>query len=507
MKIKALIVNIIKSRALFFIFSFLIFFCISILFRLPHFLSNAFWFDGDEGIIGIMAQDFLAGRSFPMYFYGQNYGLSIFEVSAVAIWIKLIGTGIWALRLGGLTLFALGTTFIFKGLINRGISSKISFAITLGVLCFPTWMLWGSMVRGGYVTALCAISILFFLTGKIKFTLPYHLLIGFVLAVAFESHAFLLIPILPLLLLNWFEQKGNILNLFKVLVIWGLFVIVLKSLNFQTNYWSSPALNLDFSKFSERINIYGKGILNSFGSFYFYTINIEIPGWWQFGLGISFILLLFLLINSFIGCSKTQKLFFLFSLLLMLPILFVALSMKNYTPRYMISIYTGVLFILLFFPNQLINNRLNRFFSIRLLFIFLIGIGVGSKFKRDFSPSDANKINAFSELHKVVINGKYKGVFVCDNLMQWQWNYLYGNEIPANGFRLTERTMRFTKKVESIYNFNPKKTAIVGYWGLFYGIDYIHGFNDTRKQIANDYFIQPIVTKAFHDRGYLEMGE
>ena len=51
-----------------FILVLLAIFCASILVRLPHFLSNDFFFDGDEGILGIMAQDFLLGKGFHFIF-------------------------------------------------------------------------------------------------------------------------------------------------------------------------------------------------------------------------------------------------------------------------------------------------------------------------------------------------------------------------------------------------------------------------------------------------------
>ena len=72
-------------------FSFLLIFLVCILVRLPHFLSKDFFFDGDEAMIGIMAQDFLSGKGLSLYFYGQNYGFSSLEVLSTSLFIKLIG--------------------------------------------------------------------------------------------------------------------------------------------------------------------------------------------------------------------------------------------------------------------------------------------------------------------------------------------------------------------------------------------------------------------------------
>jgi hypothetical protein len=489
------------------VFWFLVFFALSIIVRLPHFLSNSFWFDGDEAIVGIMAQDLLAGKSFPLYFYGQAYGLSIFEVGSVAFWIKLIGSGIWALRLGGLMLFALGATFVFKGLIARQQTLVVAFLITIAIICFPPWILWAGMVRGGYVTAFLAISALFCLSAELKMRFAYFALFGFILAVAFESHVFLLLPILPLLLKEFIDKKGNIKGLIFILSFAAAFVFLLRKLNFQQNYWGSPGLSLEFSMFPERFMIYVKGILNSFSGFYYYTADQAIPVWWSILLVLVLGLIAALIIKLFFSNTKRQKLFVLLSLMATVLIFFIALSMKSYTPRYLLSVYTAWFFIFLFFVREALQVPLIRNLAIGILSLFIIGLFAGSKLKRDWYESTENRQEEFHVLYQKVKTENFKSVFVCDNLMQWQWNYLYGQEIPANGFRSLERTMPFTIAVDSIYRANPKQTAIIGYWGIFYGIDYLPGFNDTRYQVERDYFIQPVVTKEFHDFGYKQMGE
>jgi hypothetical protein len=199
--------------------------------------------------------------------------------------------------------------------------------------------------------------------------------------------------------------------------------------------------------------------------------------------------------------------FVVLSLLATVLIFFVALSMKNYTPRYLLSIFTAWFFIFLFFIHEAVKIGLIKRLTFGIGIIFCLGIFAGNNLKRDWYDSVENRQKEFHSLYQEVKKREIKAVFVCDNLMQWQWNFLFGKEIPANGFRSTERTMQFTIAVDSIYRKNPKQTAIIGYWGIFYGIDHLPGFNDTREQIIADYFIQPVVTKEFHDYGYQQMGE
>ncbi|MEZ5283502.1 MAG: hypothetical protein R2712_01585 [Vicinamibacterales bacterium] len=50
--------------------------------RLPQLLSPHLFLDGDEAVIGLMARHVADGRALPLFFYGQNYGLALFEAGA-----------------------------------------------------------------------------------------------------------------------------------------------------------------------------------------------------------------------------------------------------------------------------------------------------------------------------------------------------------------------------------------------------------------------------------------
>jgi len=180
--------TITSNRKLLFLALWLIVFGLCIVVRLPHFLSHNFFFDGDEAVIGIMARDFINGRSFPVYFYGQNYGLSFFETLPTAFFMKFFGSSIWALRLGSLVLYSLGITFIWQCFIDNNTSRKISYILIGIMILFPTWYLWGAMVRGGYLTAFTSICLLYYITQSMGVNLIRTLLTGVISLIAFESN-------------------------------------------------------------------------------------------------------------------------------------------------------------------------------------------------------------------------------------------------------------------------------------------------------------------------------
>ena len=47
--------------------------------RIPVLTSPNMLLDGDESIVGLMAKHLYDGKAFPLYFYGQRYGLSPVE--------------------------------------------------------------------------------------------------------------------------------------------------------------------------------------------------------------------------------------------------------------------------------------------------------------------------------------------------------------------------------------------------------------------------------------------
>lgn len=463
---------------------FLVIFAIALLFRLPNLLSRSLWFDGDEGIVGIMARDWLNGRAFPTYFYGQNYGFSLFEVLSVAFWIKLLGSSVWALRLGGLTLFALSTTFLYKALENKEVALKWRVFSVLLILSFPSWMMWGMMVRGGYVNALLCIGVLVYLFTRIQVKWGWALLASFFFAAAFESHVLLLLPVLPFLLKIWLDEKRPWWFLFTALLGAGLWVVLIKFSNFYDNGWSTPTMQAGIEYIPERLQWFTENVSAVFGDFFFYEVILSPPKWWSILLSISLgIWFLYLLFVS--GKQRSLEVF-LWIASLSVIVLFSAMFPK-FSPRYLLGFFTGFLFLAVF---QVFFQKTKQhcWFLIPLLVIQFIGIGVGSKIKRDWYDFDGNQLEAFQTLFEEVQSKEKKAVFMTDNLGQWQWNYLYGDQIPCSIFRRTERVSTYSERVYSVYERDEKQVALIGLWGIFWEMDYLEGFNDYRYQVADKYY-------------------
>jgi hypothetical protein len=123
-----------------------------VLTRLPQLLGENLYLDGDEAILGLMAKHVSEGRAWPVFFYGQAYGLSIVEAGTGALLFALLGVSDLALRIGMLALWSVGWIGFVLTLRRLDATRETSAFAALLLLC-PAWGTWSLLARGGYVTA------------------------------------------------------------------------------------------------------------------------------------------------------------------------------------------------------------------------------------------------------------------------------------------------------------------------------------------------------------------
>jgi hypothetical protein len=398
--------------------------------------------------------------------------------------------------LGGLTLYSLGIAFVFYGQMKRGIQLKYCLIFILIFASFPAWYMWGAMVRGGYVMSFAAVAAIYYLFSFEKWNLPRMLTIGLLAAIAFESHVLLLIPLIPLFLSDWLKRQFNWKKMVWLIIAFLFSILLIKATDQYFNGWGAPKLMLHPLTFQQAYLWNFEYLAAIFGGFYFYNSFYEIPLWWNIGLVI--LLVLYLTFIFVLMCRQNRWIFLLW-LLSLFGVLTITGFFGVYSPRYLLGFFMGILFFCLYFFKEERG-------SIRLITLVallqLAGVFVGSKLKREWYVNNQNQLEALDAIHETVVKKGKKAVLVTDNLGQWQWNYMYGDQIPATAFRRKERVMRFTNKVYEIYDNNPKEVAIIGLWGVFWSMDSIPGFNDYRFQVAEKYYYMD------HDLPYfIEKGE
>ncbi len=475
-----------------------------ILVRLPHFLSNDFFFDGDEGIVGIMAQDFLLGKGIPIYFYGQNYGFSTLEVFSTAFFIKLFGSGIWALRLGGLLLFSVGLTFIWKTLNETKTSKVISISVLILLITAPTWILWGGMVRGGYVTAFMCFGIMFYITQVKEANWKWVIISSVIGVCAYEAQPLIFIPLLPFII-SWMQiQKISLKSLAVFLGIAIFISLILHYFGANDEVWSAPkSILFDFSQF-QNLKVQSEGIIYGYSNFFFFTMNVPIAIWWYVLLIVSLIIIVaFIVYFTLKTTTRNKRVVLLMTLCLMLSVFLIS-SVSLYSPRYWLGFFTGILFLFCFAVIHS-DSRNSRRVVIGIAILYCIGLVASRDMKRDWYFVDQNEMKMISELYEEVNSRNIKAVFVADPVLQWKWNYLYGRSIPGTFFSEKERTNEFRDLAFETLEKTPQATAIIGLYGNYVGLDESEPFKAKVNQIAVKYYIVDEIDKALIEETVLRL--
>lgn len=477
----------------------LLLFGICILVRLPYFLSASFFFDIDEATIGIMAQDVLDGGKTPYYFYLQNYGLSTIEVLTTSLFILVFGSTIWALKLSALFLYALGCTFILAILLNKK-SSRLTLILSVIFLAsFPSWYMWGSLMRGGYLTAFVCLSVIFYITQVYKPTVIRSILVGFLFYIGYESHVLLIIIITPLIA-YWIGISKTAL---KQWFLFGVFSIIplLTGRYFFTNpYYGSTSLKIDLTHILDQFQILSKGILNAYTGFYAYYVEINIPHYWYLLSIVSIVVIVFLLGHFFVRTEKKEKALLLLLLAGGCASAAISLISESYGHRYLLGFFTSILLVL-FIVRARINTKTFQFIWVFLVVLFVIGSSTGSKLKKHYYHVGANEMQDLDNLYQHVKKQGIKGLYALDNT--FVWDYLYGDEIPATIFLGIDRSPEFADKV-ALLRQKGSKIGLFGYIGVqqhyFYSNDSLIG-----QPLTKNYFLVENFSDTLADRIKQEM--
>lgn len=114
---------------------------------------NAFPFNSDEAIVGLMARHILAGER-PIFFYGQAYMGSL-DAYLVALGFSIFGTEIWVIRLVQIALY-LGVLYSTYSISNKIFRNSLAPVFSLILMAIPTvnQTLYTTVSLGGYGEAL-----------------------------------------------------------------------------------------------------------------------------------------------------------------------------------------------------------------------------------------------------------------------------------------------------------------------------------------------------------------
>jgi hypothetical protein len=171
---------------------------VAVISRLPQLLSPNLLLEGDECILGLMGMHVAAGHDFPLFFYGQRYGLAIVEAPAAALSFLIAGAAPLPLKAAMLAVWIAGIAFYFLAF-ARVLGARRSFWITLLLVLMPAWAATSMKAWSGYLTAFSATAVVIYVINRNdnRRALPW-LLAGGVSGLIYFSHPLWLPGLMPI---------------------------------------------------------------------------------------------------------------------------------------------------------------------------------------------------------------------------------------------------------------------------------------------------------------------
>lgn len=482
-----------------FLIEWLFAFVLVILARLPYLLSDHVFFDGDEAMLGIMGRDLITGRNIPFYFYGQQYGFSFFEALSAGLFILFLGSTVWSLKLGGILLFSLGIQRLLKVLRTYHVSILTFILIAFVLVAFPTWVVWGTKLRGGYITAFVGVC---FLLEQLmlheKWNIRNWAVVSMVSAITVVSQPFFILPV-SLLVFQRF-LSANKQQIVIALAVGASSLGLLRALAvLNPNYWNPPLdLAFNFNKLSNHLT---ENLISNFTGYFAFWDNYKVPNMVVLGaagfLALSAIWLLIATLRS--TKHKNQQ-----KLLLVAGTAISTFALPLFVHdggRYLLPFFSGILWLLVMLS---LNDRGSILFPL-LLSITLIPTFNYSSYTSYWLEAKEPDMKRLNELMATLKKRNLRHGFVSEWQLMWQLNYLGNDEMAFRYQTIAERVPRFVHEANDCYA-NPECSSVLvgGLWPLL-GMETVPGWNDSIEKINARYYIMENPDTVFLKKGRFEL--
>ena len=466
--------------------------------RLPQLLSPNLLLDGDECVVGLMAKHLLEGKGVPIFFYGQQYGLSTLEAAAGALAFAITAPDAMPLKLAMLGLWIAGCLLYFLAF-ARPYGVQRSFLITLLFVLAPSWAVWSMKARGGYLTAFFVTGVLFYLLLRPNDSADRRLrwfAAGALTAIVYLAQPIWLAGALPVLIYRLVSSRsffGAIscgAGLASVLIL-----IALVAPSPEQVVGTPPSLG-NQALLGTLPNLAVKVYVNLTGSHYLGTA-ID-PG--AFTSVSAYLWVSLLIVLTLVQLARlVLRQFDLWSHLLCLAtwstlcVFWALLGSRD--ARYLLPLSAVIAF---WAGAELTDCARRSRFGERVVKAFLVGMLIFgavsmTEFRHFFflRPQFANAVSEAERLEAVIHHLQANGVrhaFSVNALLQWQISFYSRETIIA---RWTHRMDRYPPYIRDIDNALTagEIVAIVGYVGAMRGLDKELTSTEAIATIGDRYFV------------------
>ena len=472
----------------------------TLLSRLPQLLSRNLLLEGDECILGLMGMHVAQGREFPIFFYGQKYGLAIFEAPAAALSFIMFGSGAVPLKLAILAMWIVGITFYFLAF-ARVLGTARSFWITLLLVLMPAWGATAMKAWSGYVTAFSATGATLYLMTRTDLALVRWLIAGGTTAIIYFAHPLWLPGVFPIILyFLWLERRR---------IDWlaayasGILFIIVVVFAMRTQWsagasetWLGPPIGDHHPIAAVRL-LFNQVYLNFTGAYYFGTVVhagrvTTMIAWTWMGVLAAATLRQMDRVLTRTHLVWSHVLFASISSTLIAD--WVLLEWRD--PRYVLALNAPLVFLagVEFFDlidRTRVSVRHWRIAMVIVLALQAVAINEFANYTYMWWTNSSDIPSESRTLRKVIDSMRSRGVthaFAMNALLQWTITFYSDETVIARWKADRDRYPPYIAKIDRAVD-RGDPVAIVGYVGYTYGLERMVGNPDAIVSIDGKYFV------------------
>ena len=473
---------------------------VTVVSRLPQLLSRNLLLEGDECILGLMGMHLAQGREFPIFFYGQKYGLSIVEAPAAALSFIISSPGAVPLKMAILAIWIAGIAFYFLAF-ARVLGTARSFWITLLLVLMPAWAAAAMKAWSGYVTAFSATGATLYLLTRNDATRARWLIPGGLSAIIYFAQPLWLPSLLPIVLyFLWSNERRWSSSLSFLGGIIGVILLVLVTRTFSTvgvvETWFGPPLGNRHPLLSTPA-VLEQAYLNLTGSYYFGTVvhagrfTTAMAWMWMGILGAA--------VLSQVYRVLTRK-YLLWSHLLFASVIstlaanWVLLEWRD--PRYVLALNAPLVFMagVEFFDLTDRHRVSPRHWKAAIAIVLALQAASMTEFANYTYMWWTNARDSPSEtrtLQRVIGHLRSRGVthaFAMNALLQWTITFYSRESVITRWKGDRDRYPLYIAKIDRAVD-RGEAVAIVGYVGYTYGLERMVPNPEAIVNIDGKYFV------------------
>lgn len=438
---------------------------LNILPRLIYILSDGFFMDGDEAILGTVLRDVFTNNRFSLFLSGQNYGFILVEVLIGSIVSIFFGVNMLSLKIAIFILWLINLVILYyigkKVFLSRGFAFLAVFLISF----IPVWYDWATKARFGYVSAFLFSDLVVLLT-LLKKTKVRIVAISLCLLIIYYVQPLYLVVTAPFVAYYFLKDFKFRETLFFAI---GSFVLLAGSRFLLSGIGFNYELQnkLGFSEIDRNIrNIFSDYSVAYSGSFF---DNVSLESHYFSSLVshvfIGILLLIFLYNFYLIFKNKIEKISFLFLVSVLLYILFMLFyNGDEYHYRYLLPFFMPSCFLIVLTVERLPKLKLKKYLSIFLVIYAIFSLVSGILFYNDVFPKLSD---GYTEVERIQFLGEslntrnIKCVYALDWITSQHIDYFIP-EVTSRNKEIDPRRPQDSYIVDSYQQANG--CALVGLW-------------------------------------------